>query len=86
MIERKTWEEFRQHGFIFWINMLLHTFGWIIVIELDEDSNTIKDIYPARSKFRGFSDESMKKGFIKISEYMKDNADILLKEAKEEDD
>lgn len=30
MIERKSWEEFRNAGLLWWINMILHTFGWAI--------------------------------------------------------
>ena len=32
MIERKSWEEFRNAGLLWWINMILHTFGWAIDI------------------------------------------------------
>jgi hypothetical protein len=39
--------------------------------------------YPARVKFRGFDEKSMSEGYIKISQYIKDNANALLKEALE---
>lgn len=28
MLTKKTWKEFRESGFLWWINMILHTFGW----------------------------------------------------------
>ena len=36
MVEKKTWKEFRDAGFLWWINMILHTFGWSICIEVDD--------------------------------------------------
>lgn len=49
MVEKKTWEEFRDTGFLWWINMILHTFGWSIYIEVDDDGEII-NVYPARVK------------------------------------
>lgn len=49
MVEKKTWEEFRDAGFLWWINMILHTFGWSIYIEVDDDGEII-NVYPARVK------------------------------------
>lgn len=82
MIEKRTWEEFRETGFLWWINMILHTFGWAISVELDEEGN-VTDAYPSRVKFRGFEGENNSRGYIKVSRYMKENADVLLKEAEE---
>lgn len=82
MTKKKSWKEFRDSGFLWWINMILHTFGWAICLEMDEDGE-ITDVYPVRVKFRGFNEESNTNGYIKISKYMKENADELLEEAKE---
>jgi len=81
-MEKKTWKEFRQSGFLWWINMILHTFGWAIVYESDQNEE-ITSVYPARVKFRGFEEKSNTEGYIKVSEYMKSNVDELLKEAEE---
>ena len=81
MIEKKSWEEFKNCGLLWFINTILHTFGWAICIEVD--SNEVVNVYPARVKFRGFSEESQTNGYIKLSEYMKENADVLLDEAKQ---
>lgn len=81
MVEKKSWEEFRSSGMLWWINMILHTFGWAIVTDVDEDGNVVK-AYPARVKFRGFNEESNTNGYIKVSKYLSENVDDLLEESK----
>lgn len=80
MIDKKTWKEFRDSGTLWWINMILHTFGWAITVVV-EDDGTISDAYPARVKFRGFSEKINTEGYQKVSQYMKDNVNELLDEA-----
>lgn len=82
MIEEKTWKDFRESGLFWWMNMILHTFGWAIVVDVNENSE-ITRVYPARVKFRGFDEKSNTEGYIKVSEYMKENVEQLTKEAKE---
>ena len=60
--------------------MILHTFGWAIVVE--EESGRIIDVYPARVKYRGFTEKCNEEGYIRVSQYIKDNADVLLEESK----
>ena len=81
MVTRKTWREFRESGFLWWINMILHTFGWAIVVHID-DNGEITDAYPARVKFRGFGEKNNTEGYIKVSQYMKENVSDLLEEAE----
>ena len=81
MVTKKTWTEFRNTGLVLFINQILHVFGWAICFEIED--NDIKNVYPARVKFRGFDNESVGKSYIKISEYMNDNAKELLKESNE---
>lgn len=80
MINKKSWEEFRNSGMLWWINMILHTFGWAIVTEV-EDGKVIR-AYPARVKFRGFEEKNNTEGYIKVSQYMKENVNDLLEEAE----
>lgn len=79
----KSWKEFRDSGFLWWINMVLHTFGWAIIVDVDKDGRVLGG-HPARVKFRGFPDERNTKGYIQVSEYMKENAEVLLNESKDE--
>lgn len=81
MVTKKTWKEFRESGFLWWINMILHTFGWAIVVDID-DNGEITDAYPARVKFRGFGEKNNTEGYIKVSQYMKENISDLLEEAE----
>lgn len=80
MVNRKSWEEFRNSGFLWWVNMVLHTFGWAICGDMEDGK--VKDVYPARVKFRGFAEKNNTNGYIKVSQYMKDNASELLEEAE----
>ena len=80
MIVEKSWEEFRDSGFLWWVNMILHTFGWAITVKM-KDGKVI-DAYPARVKFRGFGEKNNTEGYIKVSQYMKENVSELLEEAK----
>lgn len=82
MVEQKTWKEFRDSGLLWWINMLLHTFGWAIVFSVEEDG-TITNVYPARVKFRGFDEKSNTEGYIKVSKYLTQESEKLLKESQE---
>ena len=83
MVNKKTWEEFRNTGLLWWVNTILHMFGWAICVELDEYNN-IKTAYPSRVKYRGFGDKQVTEGYIKVSNYLKENIDELVKEAEDE--
>ena len=81
MIKKKTWEDFRNSGLLWFINSILHVFGWSIVVTMDKDE--VLDVYPARVKFRGFPEESNTNGYKNISNYLKENIDEISKEANE---
>ncbi|NFT08283.1 hypothetical protein FDF26_14680 [Clostridium botulinum] len=81
MINKKTWNQFKDSGLLWWTNTLLHTFGWAIVYEFDDNKN-ISNVYPARVKFRGFDEKSNTEGYIKISKYINDNSKELLEESE----
>ena len=70
MVEKKTWKEFRETGFLWAANRILHMFGWSIVVEVDKTTGEITSVYPARVKFRGFSEEMEREGFKNTSEFM----------------
>jgi len=80
MVTKKTWEEFRNSKMLWMINRTLHIFGWSIVFAFD--GKDLKEVYPARVKYRGFDEDTETDGFIGISEYMKANANTLEEEAK----
>ena len=39
-MERKEWNEFRQTGLLWFINSILHLFGWAIVLSYNDNDNT----------------------------------------------
>lgn len=80
MIDRKTWEEFKDSKLLWFANTILNAFGWAIVVEIDND--VITDVYPARVKYRGYSDEINTEGYIGLSEFMNNHSKELLDEAK----
>ena len=82
MITKKTWKEFREVGLLFITNQFLHIFGYALVYDFD-DNGELREVYPARVKFRGFGEEQIEVGYKRISKYMKDNADELEKESRE---
>jgi len=79
MVTKKTWEEFRETGLVLIINQILHIFGWAIVFTVETDGN-VSDVYPARVKFRGFDNTLTDKAYAKVTKYMKDNVEELIKE------
>lgn len=82
MIERKSWKEFRDSKLLWWINRQLHLFGWVLVAEVN-NKGLITDIYPARTKFRGFREEDETEGFKKLTEYIEKEIPNLLEDIKE---
>ena len=91
MIEERTWKEFKDFGLLWFINRVLHLFGWSIVYEYQEIEEADKPyidcyiyrVYPARVGFRGFGEEYESEGFIKLSAYLVENIRKLYEEAKE---
>ncbi|MGL6201942.1 MAG: hypothetical protein ACRC3H_23735 [Lachnospiraceae bacterium] len=84
MTQPKTWEEFRDSGMLWFVNTILHAFGWAIMVDIDEEGKVIGG-YPGRVKFRGFSEDDNDKGYEKVARYMKENAKVLYDEAEYEE-
>ena len=81
MVNKISWKQFKDSGMLWWINMILHTFGLAIVLNIE--NGEVKDVYPARVKYRGFGERNNSVGYLKVSKYIKENADELVKEAKD---
>ena len=80
--DAEAWLEFRNSGFLWMINSILHMFGYAIVYNFD-DNGTLIHVVPKRVKFRGFNEERNSIGYKQVSQYMVDNAEQLLKEASD---
>jgi len=54
--KRKMWNVFHDAGMLWWVNRILHTFGWAIVMAVDEDTDQIVACFPQRVNVLGFDD------------------------------
>lgn len=79
-INEKSWNEFKRIGLLWFVNSILHLFGWAIVYEFED--GVIRKVYPARVPYRGFDEKSNTEGYIKVSKYLQENINSLLDEAK----
>ena len=80
---RRTWDEFRKTGLLWWINRQLHLFGWAIALSLDKDEDgnwKVIDVFPARVDFRGFSEQDEAEEFEKLTKYLTEHANELMKD------
>lgn len=82
-MEKKTWNDFKETGLLSFVNRFLHIFGWALVFEMVNDE--VKNVYPARVKFRGFEGDSSQDEYLRITEYMKKNSLELYKEISEDE-
>jgi hypothetical protein len=82
METRKTWQEFQDTGLLWWINRILHLFGWAVVLVVEADS-TISDVYPARVPYRGFDEQTEKEKFKVLSAYLNNNIVEINKEIQD---
>lgn len=77
-IDSKTWKEFQDSGMLWFVNRIIHVFGWSIVLVFNEEQ--FVGCYPARVSFRGFNADSEEKGYKKVSTFMQSEADTLYAE------
>ena len=81
MVEEMNIDDFRNSGLLWFINQQLHVFGVALVVDVDDEGKAIR-MYPGRCKFRGFSEESNTRGYTKLSKYMVEHAEELLKDCE----
>ena len=53
----QTWTEFMNSGMLWFVNRILHIFGWVIVVEVDTVGGCVTKVWPARTKVLGFTPE-----------------------------
>lgn len=81
MLTDKTWAEFQESGMLYVTNVILQFFGWSIIIEFIDNEMIYK---PARTKYRGFSEEATKCRHAKVAKYLQENWESIVKDALEE--
>lgn len=67
--EKISWSEFRETGLFHFVNSFLHIFGLAIVLCEEDDGTTT--VYPARTEYRGFPQESNDKAYARVTEFMR---------------
>lgn len=86
MVLEKSWNEFQKTGLFWFINSLLHVFGWALVYEFDgkigADGFNISRVYPARVRYRGFSPDVQAEAHKMIAQYVEQNAQDLREETE----
>ena len=83
-VTKKSWDEFRNTGLLWFANSILHMFGWAIVVEMDKGE--IIRCYPARVKFRGFSEERNTEVYKQLNTYMYQNSGEPISEAYDDEE
>jgi hypothetical protein len=81
MVIKKSWKEFQETGLFLIINQILHIFGWALVYEIEDGE--IKNVYPARVKYRGFDNKNVQEAHKKVAGYLKENIEELEEEANQ---
>ena len=76
MMNRKTWKEFQDSKLLWWVNRMLHIFGWSIMFLVEKDGQ-ISDVFPARVSFRGFDRKTEEEGFAGLTQYIKNSIDDI---------
>ena len=76
MLDQKTWEEFQNTGLLWLVNTFLHTFGWTLMTQVDDDGNIIGGV-ACRTDFRFFTTDINDEGYLKVTDWLKENIDML---------
>ena len=83
MLHRKSWDDFRNAGLLWWINRALHLFGWAIVVATDDTTGEVREVYPAHCQFRGFASEQEDDGFKQLTQHLAASSERLLADVNE---
>jgi hypothetical protein len=83
MNTEKTWAEFKKAGMLWWVNRVLHLLGWVLILEEDENGE-VRRVYPAHTKFRGFSEETEDEGFRAVTADLAARSEELLAAVSED--
>lgn len=49
LVDERSWNEFRDSGFLWLVNKTLQAFGWAVFFRIDSDGNPV-DVFPAKIK------------------------------------
>lgn len=80
MVDKRTWGEFRETGLLWFVNSILHAFGWAICVDTGDEC-AAASAFPAIVRFRGFPLDTNDAGYRKVAQYMKENAGDIYDDA-----
>jgi len=87
-VEKSTWDDFRKSGLFMFVNVILHAFGWALCVEVEYDkekqieTGPVTSVFPARVKFRGFTEEDQIEMHEHIAKYLAETAPNFPEEIK----
>lgn len=82
MFSEVTWQEFADAGLFWWVNRVLHLFGWAIVHEQSDNGDIVR-VYPARCRARGFDASVEAAGFEKLTNHLNGRMPDLMEDFKD---
>ncbi len=80
-VEHRTWSEFGSTGLLWAANSILHWFGWVLVMDVNEAGDVL-DCFPARTGWRGFSEAANEQGITKLTRWMRSAVPALITEVE----
>ena len=78
-VNKMTWIDFQESGLLWFINTILHMFGWAICV--NPENNTA---FPAKVIFRGFTEKDNTEGYKKVTQHIAFNIQQLLEDSEDE--
>jgi hypothetical protein len=81
--QEASWDDFCAAQLLWYVNRLIHLFGWAIVTDVDA-AGKVTCVFPARTSFRGFSEEVETKDFIGLTQHLAAESQTLLKDVSDE--
>lgn len=80
MVDKRDWNEFRDSGMLWFVNTILHAFGWAICLDIN-DGGKVSEVFPARVKFRGFEGDINDMGYRNVARYLLENSESIYDDA-----
>jgi hypothetical protein len=64
------WKAFQEAGLLWWVNRMLHLFGWVINMAVNSETGDVHRVWVDRCEYTGFSRESEERGFERLKRHM----------------
>ena len=77
--------EFTNTGLVLFINQILQPFGFSLTYTWDEVNKVASNLQIGKTRYRGFSEESISRAYRKLGNYLAENAVRLNEESKDKE-